>query len=90
MPAHFIDLKLRDSGQFIKAYQAIETAEREWETSKDPLYQRLKRPRKKTSLSIPADLDRYVDSMAPQGYGIAELKREIAAARRQRKKKDGR
>jgi len=42
-------------------------------------------------LSIAAELDRTIDDMAlnARGYGIAELKREIAAARRERKKEDG-
>ena len=87
VPQQFIDLKFKESGQFFKTYQALETAERDREATKNPLYQKLKRPRKK--LWPPGELDRYIDKMASQGYGIVELKREIAAARKQRKKEDG-
>ena len=87
VPSRFIDLKFRETGQFIKTYQALEIADREWETNPNPPYQRLKHPRK--PVRTPEDLEQYLDTMAAQGYGVAELKREIAAARRQRQKEEG-
>ncbi|KAL8828722.1 MAG: hypothetical protein Q9191_002430, partial [Dirinaria sp. TL-2023a] len=84
IPARFIDLKFKESGQYIKTYQVLELAEREWEANPNPPYQRLKHPRKPSRTL--EEIEHQIDTMAAQGYGLAELKREIAAARRQRQK----
>lgn len=84
VPSRFIDLKFKENGQYIKTFQALELADREWEANPNPTYQRLKHPRKPSR--TPQDIELHIDNMAAQGYGVAELKREIAAARRQRQK----
>ena len=92
IPVPFITIKFSENEwHFFKTYQSLESADREWEATKNPPYQRLKRPRKQSHLSTADELNQQIDHMAhnPNGYGIAELKREIAAARRERKKEDG-
>lgn len=89
IPIQYIDSELRETRQLYKAYQSLATSERDLENGKTTPYQRLKRPRKQTKLSTPGELDRYIDDTMSQAYGPAELKREIAAARKQRKKVDG-
>jgi hypothetical protein len=92
IPVPFITIKFSENEwHFFKTYQSLESADREWGATKKPPYQRLKRPRKQSHLSTAVELNQQIDDMAhnPNGYGIAELKQEIAVARRERKKEDG-
>ena len=84
IPLRYIDLKYRETNQLFAAYQALDHACRSWEDSADRPYVKLKRPRTQRRSEDWSSLDK----MIPGGYGIEELKREIMAARRLRKKED--
>ena len=84
IPSRYIDLKYRETTQLFAAYQALDRESRSWEESADRPYAKLKRPRTQRRSE---DLS-FLDNMIPGGYGVEELKREIMAARRLRKKED--
>lgn len=85
VPSRFIDSKLKLTGNFYAAYLAIELAEYTYPDADNPGYTRLKAPRK-----LKTDAFTRLDDMEATGYGIPELKKEIQAARKRRKKEDGR
>lgn len=84
VPSRFIDLKLRLTGNFYAAYLALELAEYTYADTNNPGYTKLKSPRK-----VKNDAHTRLDNMDATSYGIPELKQEIQAARKRRKKEDG-
>ena len=84
VPSRFIDSKLKLTGNFYAAYLALELAEYTYPDTNNPGYTRLKAPRKVKNDSITR-----LDEMEATGYGIPELKKEIQAARKRRRKEDG-
>ena len=86
IPRKYIDLRFKESGRFLTTYQALELASRTWNDTDNPPFAKLKKLR---VLTFPQTDDlSWIDGMAPEGYGIEELKREIIAARRTRKKEE--
>lgn len=83
VPSRFIDLKLRLTGNFYAAYLALELAEYTYTDTNNPGYAKLKSPRK-----VKNDALTRLDNMDATSYGIPELKQEIQAARKRRKKED--
>ncbi|KAL8871596.1 MAG: hypothetical protein Q9174_002608 [Haloplaca sp. 1 TL-2023] len=75
VPRKFIDLKYKELGHLYPTYLALDIAEETFDISAPRPYERLKYPRKPRA-----------DDMYPTGYGYAELKAELAAARAQRAK----
>ena len=85
IPSKFIDLTLKTAGNFYGAYLALELAEYTYSDTYPPPYVNLKAPRK-----IRTDALSRLDGIEVTGQGIPELKKEIQAARRQRKKQESR
>lgn len=86
IPRKYIDSKFKEADRFFAAYQSLELASRTREDSKNPPYERLKRIR---PLTLPQNENlSWLDAMPSGGggYGVQELKREIMAARKLRKK----
>lgn len=88
IPRTFIDSKFRESRRLYTTYLALEQAERTYDQARNPPYQRLKCKRMGvlgpiTRLTQPSD---DADALA---YGVEELRREIHAARKKRRKDDG-
>ncbi|SLM40238.1 hypothetical protein LPUS_10983 [Lasallia pustulata] len=87
IPRTFIDSKFRESRRLYTTYLALEQAERTYDQARNPPYQRLKCKRMGvlgpvTRLTQPSD---DADALA---YGVEELRREIHAARKKRRKDD--
>lgn len=80
IPAKFIELKLKDCIFLYQAYLALELAERTYDIQ-DPPYVRLKALRKAKS-NAPS-------TMNPTGYGVAEIERELHAAKKKRERQEG-
>lgn len=80
--------QLKEHGRLFKTFFILEDAER---TYPNPhfTYKRLKKPRRPTTVldNRIASLDRGMPE--PRGYGLESLRRELAAAKRQSKKKEG-
>ncbi|KAL8785456.1 MAG: hypothetical protein Q9195_008633 [Heterodermia aff. obscurata] len=86
IPRKYIDQKFKESNQYFATYQALELASHASEDSTNPPYERLKRPR---ALNLPQREDlSWMDDLTSGGYGIQELKREIMAARKLRRKEE--
>lgn len=84
IPRKYIDARFKETDRFLATYQSLEVASRTREDSKNPPYERLKRIR---SLTLPQSENlSWLDAMPSAGYGVQELKREIMAARKFRKK----
>ncbi|KAL8705051.1 MAG: hypothetical protein Q9201_001821 [Fulgogasparrea decipioides] len=81
VPRRFIDLKYKEHSFLYATYLALDLAEDTYDTSTTRPYTRLKNSRKpKISTSSTHE------AMYPTGYGYAELRKELEAARTQRKK----
>ncbi|KAL8707581.1 MAG: hypothetical protein Q9220_007422 [cf. Caloplaca sp. 1 TL-2023] len=81
VPRRYIDLKFKELGNLYATFLALDLAEDTFETSEVKPYTKLKNTRKSKkphSVEMPAT-----------GYGVAELQKELEAARFQRKKLQG-
>ena len=86
IPRRYIDQKFKETNQYFATYQALELASLASEDSTNPPFESLKRLR---SLTLPQGEDlSWMDDLSSGGYGIQELKREIMAARKLRKKEE--
>ena len=87
IPRKYIDQKFKETSQYFATYQALELASLASEDSTKPPFERLKRLR---SLTLPQteDLSWMDHHLKSGGYGIQELKREIMAARKLRRKEE--
>lgn len=88
IPRTFIDSKFRESRRLYTAYLALEQAERTYNQDKNPPYQQLKSKRMGV-LGPVTRLTQPTDDMDARGYGVEELRREIHAARKKRRKDEG-
>ncbi|KAL8947596.1 MAG: hypothetical protein Q9222_006136 [Ikaeria aurantiellina] len=78
VPRRYIDIKFKELGNLYATFLALDLSEEAYDTSESRPYIRLKNTRKskrRRSVEMPAT-----------GYGVAELQRELEAARFQRKK----
>ena len=80
IPTKFIELKLKECKFLYQTYLALELAERTYDT-RNPPYARLKAVRK-TKSNAPS-------TMSPTGYGVAEIERELDAAKKKRERQEG-
>ena len=84
VPSKFIELKFRETGHFYATYLALELAEYTYQDGKAP-YTRLKKPRR-----LRPDGWNRLRALGLHGPEDEELKQEIDAARKYRKKEQRR